>query len=210
MSCFGLNGNDGEFFRVEREGAVDWLCGFWTPRRRQDVWSQRPEGLNRNGVFPDSPSGDLAFPAADGEWFPPAFSRSPDWPDQSSLDSGPKARPDSRTRCSMTLPGLKDTTNFSGTSTFWPVFGLRARRAARDLTSNTPKFLNSIRPSRTSVSIIESKVRWTTSLVSCWVRPSSSDMTRTMSFLVTRISSSHRTTPGRIAFNDANRCRHST
>ncbi len=41
------------------------------------------------------------------------------------------------TRCSMILPGLKVTTNFSGTSTCRPVRGFRAFLAARVLTWNT-------------------------------------------------------------------------
>src|SRR5579872_7017085 len=40
---------------------------------------------------------------------------------------------------SISLPGLKVTTYFSATNTFSPVRGLRALRAARRLTSKTPK-----------------------------------------------------------------------
>ena len=72
------------------------------------------------------------------------------------------------------------------TKTFSPVRGLRALRAARRFTSKTPKFRSSIRWSSTSVSTIASKVFWTISFVLSCVRPISSEMVLTISFLVTR------------------------
>src|SRR6516225_10088594 len=59
---------------------------------------------------------------------------------------------------SISLPGLKVTTLFGPTSTRSPVRGLRALRALRRLTSNTPKLRNSIRPSSRSVATMASKV----------------------------------------------------
>ena len=59
--------------------------------------------------------------------------------------SAAACRSSSRTRSSISLPGLKVTTNFSGTNTLSPVRGLRALRGARRLTSKTPKLRSSIR-----------------------------------------------------------------
>ena len=89
------------------------------------------------------------------------------------------------TRSSISLPGLKVTTYFSATSTRSPVRGLRALRAARFFTSNTPKFLNSMRLSVTRVSTIASNVFCTISLVLSCVSPMSSAMAFTISFFVT-------------------------
>lgn len=90
----------------------------------------------------------------------------------------------SNTFASISFPGLNVTTNFSGTLTWRPVRGLRAFLAARCFTSNTPKFRNSIRRSLTNESMIASNVFWTIFLVCCCVSPISSEIVRTMSFLV--------------------------
>ena len=90
-----------------------------------------------------------------------------------------------RTRSSISLPGWKVTTFFSGTSTRSLVRGFRARRAFRRRTSNTPKFRSSIRPSLISVSMIASNVHWTISFVFSWVSSARSEIRRTISFLVT-------------------------
>ncbi len=58
-------------------------------------------------------------------------------------------------------------------------------RAARRLTTKTPKFRSSIRFSSTSVSIIASNVFWTISFVLSCVIPISSEIVFTISFLVT-------------------------
>ena len=77
------------------------------------------------------------------------------------------------------------TTYFAGTLTGSPVRGLRAVRAARFLTSKTPKFRSSIRSSSISVSMIESNTRCTISFTLSWVSPKSSEIRLTISFLVT-------------------------
>ena len=96
-------------------------------------------------------------------------------------------------RSSISLPGLKVTTRFWGTGTRSPVLGLRAIRGARRLTLKTPKLRSSIRPSVANASMMALKVRYTTSLVSSWGIPSSSEIFLTISFLVT----AHLLTQGR-------------
>ena len=105
------------------------------------------------------------------------------------------------TFASISFPGLKMTTYFSGTLTWWPVRGFRAFLAARRLTSKTPKFLSSIRRSLTSESTIASNVFWTITLVCCCVSPISSEIVRTMSFLVKTRSLTLDLNPAAIALN---------
>jgi hypothetical protein len=90
----------------------------------------------------------------------------------------------------LSVEDCKDllTTAFAGTVTFSPVRGLRAGRALRFFTSNTPKFRSSIRPSSTSVSTIPLNTRWTICWTCSWVRPISSAIALAMSFLVTGYS----------------------
>src|SRR5262249_55703921 len=72
-----------------------------------------------------------------------------------------------------------------GTSSVSPVWGLRACRGLRFLTSKTPKSRSSRRPSFTNASTIPSKTRCTMALAWSWVMPNSWAIALAMSLLVT-------------------------
>ena len=120
------------------------------PLRRRPDGRRRGAGAvrhaNRRGDQPrsDAQSADVwACGSATGSTGPLLSSSA----SESSSNSGRFSGFIFRTSSSISLPGLNVTTFFDGTYTLSPVRGFRALRGARCLTSKTPKFRSSIRPS---------------------------------------------------------------